>query len=537
MDRGRVRGFLDVRGREIVNGVGEPVLLNGWALGNWLHSEGYMWLCDAPRFDRPRRMEAVIEELVGKPAADAFWRRYRERYVTEADIQMLADMGCNSVRIPINARLFVQEGPWLSFVEEGFDLLDRALDWCEKYGVYAFIDMHAAPGGQSGSNIDDSVDDICRLFSDGVQFEKGLALWEEIAARYADRWIVGGYELLNRPIRPVRFEGDMDMEIYILRLMEFYEACIARIRAHDARHIVVLEGPHWGERVDVFTRKLDDRMVLGFHRYGCVPDITSFREYIAASERLDVPLWLLTGENTLEWVSAVMPLAASLNIGFNIWAWKKMGGENAPCAIQPPTNWRLLSNYLLGGPHPGYDRAEELLKALLNAVSIERCGIHNTINANVHLIPGCVIAGTNFDELPGLGVSYDHGDRKYPAVDYRRDTGMYIYRRFPERIKRVVFDGEWAQYALRMCAGDFACYTLFEVTMHSRLEIHCYSDERSELEVYQDDVLLNRFDLSAMRYEQVLSGLLMHNAKRCVLRLRVTHGTVDIESLATRADE
>ncbi|MBQ8087753.1 MAG: hypothetical protein IJ234_04935, partial [Clostridia bacterium] len=82
-----------------------------------------------------------------------------------------------------------------------------------------------------------------------------------------------------------------------------------------------------------------------------------------------------------------------------------------------------------------------------------------------------------------------------------------------------------------------ACYTLFEVTMHSRLEIHCYSDERSELEVYQDDVLLNRFDLSATRYEQVLSGLLMHNAKRCVLRLRVTHGTVDIESLATRADE
>ena len=61
MDRGRVRGFLDVRGREIVNGLGEPVLLNGWALGNWLHSEGYMWLCDAPRFDRPRRMEAVIE--------------------------------------------------------------------------------------------------------------------------------------------------------------------------------------------------------------------------------------------------------------------------------------------------------------------------------------------------------------------------------------------------------------------------------------------------------------------------------------------
>lgn len=35
---------------------------------------------------------------------------------------------------------------------------------------------------------------------DADSYEKCLALWREIARRYRDRWIVGGYDLLNEPI-------------------------------------------------------------------------------------------------------------------------------------------------------------------------------------------------------------------------------------------------------------------------------------------------------------------------------------------------
>lgn len=537
MDRSRVKGFLDVRGRRIVNGDGEEVLMNGWALGNWLHSEGYMWLCDVSRFDRPRRMEAVIEELVGKGFAEKFWRRFRDNYVTEDDIQMMAEMGCNSVRIPINARLFMQEGPKLQFIDEGFQRLDKVLDWCERSGLYAFIDLHAAPGGQTGSNIDDCVDDVSRLFADQYQFDKGLALWEKLAERYADRWIVGGYELLNRPIRPVRFEGDVDLDGYIPRLVEFYEQCIARIRAHDEKHIIVLEGAHWGENTDIFDRTFDPKMVIGFHRYACVPDITSFKPFLEVSERLNVPLLLCTGENTLEWYSAVLPLAASLDIGFSIWTWKKMGGENSPCLVREPEDWSLIVDYVNGGPHPGYERAEKTLNAFLNNVQIGQCGIFENINANVYLVPGCVIAGANFDEFPGPGQSYGYGGRAYPAVDYRRGTGMYIYRRFPERTKRVLFDGEWAQYVLRMSEGDFACYTLNEVTMHSGLEVNCYSDAPSVIEVYQDERRIGRYELSGTRHRQVLAGMRLENAQRCAIKLQVIEGTVDVDTLVTQADE
>jgi len=38
---------------------------------------------------------------------------------------------------------------------EGFRLLDRVVEWSQEAGLYVVIDMHCAPGGQTGANIDD----------------------------------------------------------------------------------------------------------------------------------------------------------------------------------------------------------------------------------------------------------------------------------------------------------------------------------------------------------------------------------------------
>ena len=540
VSRSRVNGFLDTDGRRIVNGAGEEVLLTGWGLGNWLLCEGYMWLAPGqPRFDRPRRIEAVVEELTGKAWADRFWKRFRASYITESDIQMMADMGYNSVRIPINSRLFLREGPGVVFEDEGFECLDRVLSWCEQYRVYAFIDLHGAPGGQTGANIDDSLDDMCRLFMDDSQFEKGLCLWERIAQRYSDRWIVGGYDLLNEPIRPVRFEGDRSLEEYVPRLAEFYEKCIARIRKVDRKHLITLEGHHWATDPAVFDRVYDPKMVIHFHRYGCNPDISAFRPWLELSERLNVPLWLgETGENTMEWFSAMMPLAASLNIGFNMWPWKKMNCENSPCSVIPPVEWQLILDYAAGGAHPGYEKAQKILNEYLNGMLVENCVINERLAANVFRLPGCTIAGTDYDELPGMGKSYGHTGSAPAenAAGYRQNTGMELFCRYPDRQKRFAFDGEWARYVLRLGQGDFACYSLYDVTVLSRLEVACYAREVSVLEVYQDDALLGRFDLSAAGDRQILSGMHLNNADACVLKLKTLRGCVDIETLVTDID-
>lgn len=539
VNRNRVNGFLDVDGRRIVNGQGEDVLLMGWGLGNWLLCEGYMWLsegCD--RFDRPRRIEAVIEELTGKAYAQKFWKTFREHYITEGDIQMMAEMGYNSVRIPLNARLFVAEGPGIQFVDEGFRLLDRVIDWCETHKLYAFIDLHGAPGGQTGANIDDCIDDVCRLFTDQDQFDKGVALWEKIAERYADRWIVGGYDLLNEPIRPVRFEGDTALEQYVPRLKEFYEKCIERIRIHDQKHLISLEGHHWATELDIFDHVYDPKMILHFHRYGCAPDEKAFAPFIEASERLNVPLWLgETGENTMEWFSAMMPLSASLDIGINLWPWKKMNCFNSPCSVNKPEEWDLIIGYAKGGAHPGYEKAQKILNEYLRNMLIENCSINEYISANVFRTSGCVIAGTAFEERPGKGVSYLPAAEHEAVIDYRANTGMQLHRRFPAQKRRFVFEGEWSQYALRLNAGEFACYSLYDVSVQSKLEISCYCPQPSIVEIHQDSVLLQRFHLSGTAHCQLLSGLQLSNADACLIRISVVEGTVDVAVLTTQAED
>ena len=161
-----IEGFLHTKGKKIVNGRGEEILLTGWGLGNWLLQEGYMWKAYGERFDRPSRIEKAVEELTGRDFAEYFWKEYRENYIRREDILAMAESGYNSVRIPFSYRLFMEDGPGIHWKEEGFVLLDRCLTWCEEAGMYAFLDLHGAPGGQTGSNIDDSVDNVPRLFID-----------------------------------------------------------------------------------------------------------------------------------------------------------------------------------------------------------------------------------------------------------------------------------------------------------------------------------------------------------------------------------
>src|SRR5689334_14355880 len=98
--------FLHADGQNIVNERGEKIMLRGVGLGNWLLPEGYMWKFGS-QADRPRRIEKLVEDLIGPENARRFWTEYRNNYITEADIQEIARMGFNSVRPALNARLFL----------------------------------------------------------------------------------------------------------------------------------------------------------------------------------------------------------------------------------------------------------------------------------------------------------------------------------------------------------------------------------------------------------------------------------------------
>lgn len=475
-----IDGFLHADGKKILDGSGREILLKGWGLGNWLLQEGYMWLSGETCFDRPRRIEQKIEELTGAEYADRFWREYRKNYIRREDILKMAQLGYNSVRIPFNYRLFLSEdGKFTCGTEtacdaevrddnctiwkkEGFALLDQCLEWCEEAGIYAFLDLHGAPGGQTGSNIDDSVDNVPRLFMEEQYQENCIALWVKLAERYCEREVVGGYDLLNEPIIPP-YAGNGDFDYLIPELASFYDKLIGAIRQVDQKHMLSIEGAHWATDVQIFDHKYDENMTLHFHRYAEIPDIACLRKFMEKSDELKVPLWMgETGENVNEWYAALYPLAISLGIGYNLWPWKKMECTNSPYSIRKPKDYQMLLDYLKGGAKPTREKAQEILNEYLENIKMENCEAHSEVTCHVLRKFPFSLRATDFDECPGRGKSFSGTGAENPEISYRQGCGMKIVELREIQEKQFVFDCQWDRFGLVLREGEFACYSLGE---------------------------------------------------------------------------
>lgn len=533
LSRDRVKGFLHADGTKIVNEMGEEIILTGWGLGNWLLCEGYMWLSyKSKRFDRPHRIEQVIRELTGSNYSEQFWKRFREEYITKDDIRAMAELGYNSVRIPFDWQIFMEDEEEIIWKEEGFLLIDRCLDWCEEYGIYAFLDLHGAPGGQTGANIDNCVDDVPRLFIDADKWDKGIKLWEKMALRYRDRWIVGGYDLLNEPIRPAMNGTDFD---YLLpELARFYEEAIAAIRRIDKKHMLSIEGHHWSTDTSVFYKKYDDNMVLHFHRYGCMPDITVYEEFMQLSEQLQVPLWLgETGENVNEWFTAMYPLAVNCGFGYNLWPWKKMVRENSPCSIRKPENWEKIIGYAEGGPHPGYQEARKILNEYLDHISYANCEHHPEVTKAVFREPGCRVRATDFEHFPGKGISYSGKRVENGFAGYRRNTGMGIIELYNtnQRERKFAFDSMWDRFGLELTEGEFAEYTIHRVEEGATVALELYCEGDTQLLLTQESKVIGT--LKIIKQEGIFKTdpvqLLPSESTR--IRVEAVRGKVIIEAV------
>lgn len=450
-------GMLHVKGQEIVDAEGNRILLNGWGLGNWLCPEGYMWKAYGTNFDRPRRIAQWMEYLTGKEYAAHFWRAYEDTYVRKADLEAMREAGFNSVRIPFIYRYFMEEGPGIRWKSRGMELLDRCVDWCRELGLYVILDLHGAPGGQTGSNIDDSIDNVPRLFLDRDNREKAVALWERIAEHYRGDETIAMYDVLNEPIMPP-YAGNGNFDDMIPELMSFYREVTAAIRRKDPEHMISVEGYYWATNFDAFTERWDDNMVLHFHRYAEPPSIECLERYLEAGDRLKLPIWMgETGENKNTWYAALYPLAQSLGIGFNIWPWKKMDCTNSFCSIDVPEGYEEILACLEGGRHPGYERAQEIFDRYLYNIRFENCTLHpETADHILRRVPFALQA-VDFDEFPGEGISC-HGSFT-GAKAYRQNTSMEVVEMFPAKEKEFAFDCGWDRFGLALHVGEFAVYS------------------------------------------------------------------------------
>lgn len=319
--------FAHVQKTEIVDGSGKPLLLRGTSLGNWMLTEGYMWLFEGGP-QSAREIEALVMELLGPERSEAFWKQYRENYVTRADIHLLHEAGFNSIRIPMHYKFFETDDA------EGFKLLDRVIDWCRQENIYVILDMHAAPGGQTGANIDDSYG-YPWLYDSAKEQEHLAAIWTRLAKRYANNRTVIGYDLLNEPIPHYPALRPLNP-----KLEPVYKKLTTAIRQVDKHHILFLGGAQWDTNFSVFGPPFDSNTAYTLHKYWMPVEDKAIQPYIEFRDKYQVPIWLgESGENTDEWITQFRTLLEKNNISWTFWPYKKMAKTSAIVTITPPEGW------------------------------------------------------------------------------------------------------------------------------------------------------------------------------------------------------
>lgn len=348
----------------------KPILLRGFGLGGWLLPEGYMWKLYS-KCDRPRRMEALIHSLCGAEYADTFWKQYYDSYIREKDIAFIAKEGFNSVRLPLNARHLCKttEGQ-TAFIPETIDRVDELIAWCKEYEIYVILDMHGAPGGQTGQNIDDSENDVPELFIYDKYREELIEMWKLLAHRYKDEVVVAGYDLLNEPLPNWSNK-------YNHKVLPLYRELISEIRKIDKEHMIILEGVHWATDfsvLDDFTREeAKDNILLQFHKYWNNPDKETLQDFIKVSERLSIPLFMGEGgENNCDWYTTAFPMYEKLNISWSFWSYKKMGCTNSPITFDMPKGWEDLLDHLDGKKELSEEKAKEIFNNFLDCVKNDK---------------------------------------------------------------------------------------------------------------------------------------------------------------------
>jgi hypothetical protein len=370
--------FVTTRGKDLTDKHGKPLLLKGINLGNWLLPEGYMFKFKTA--NSPRLIQTVVNELVGEDEGRRFWKAYRQNYITREDIRFIKQSGFNSVRVPFSYRLFVSDARPAKLEGEGYRLLDDVVAWCRQENLYVILDMHGAPGGQTGDNIDDSWG-YPFLFESAESQDLTVAIWRKLATRYRNEPTVIGFDLLNEPIAHY-----FDTPGLNPKLEPLYRRIVVAIREVDRNHVIFLGGAQWDTNFKVFGPPFDHKLVYTFHKYWMEVNQEAIQEYLDFRDRHNVPVWMgESGENTDEWIGSFKTLLERNNIGWCFWPYKKLDATSCLASINPPADWDAIIEYA-NGPRttfeevrkhrPAKEKAQRALSDYLERIKFANCRIN-----------------------------------------------------------------------------------------------------------------------------------------------------------------
>lgn len=553
-----VDGWLKTSGQIFINEKGQEVLLRGLGVANWLNPEGFLFggapfggvmgrFARSCEFDRGRTMDQFVAELCGPSYQKKFWKQWVDNYFAEADIRKMKEQGFNSVRFPLDARLLLEEEPGYHFIEEHFQLLEHYLDLCEKYGLYVILDMHAACAGQSAVSCDNGVDNQPHLFLDEEGANRTIRLWQELAERWADRWIIAGYDLLNEPISLPEFD------CLIPELKAFYDRLVTAVRQVDQKHILFIQGNRFANRLDIFDHDYDPEYhnwAICTHCYETFPDLALFGPILEKRAQWNVPVWMgETGgsspanpEAGSAWMAVTFEMMMEYHISYNIWCAKALEGVDAAYSVSfcspDPKGWGQIVDYCAKGTaKPGYAKAIKIFDELLENIKLENCTEQIDRVAAMLRRPGIRVLASGYDtdqEYSGtwpyaLYCGYRREDRMHlvyePGYMPNDLGGLAMMNPHPEKY------GDYPHIWLRLEEGDCASYTVREAKEPVSVRLHGMAAGENQIRVSEGEKIIFEGSVPVSNEITAIPAGKTGSGERVVIKIEAVSGSVVLKTV------
>ncbi len=395
-------GFLRRQDTQFVNDDG-VIILKGVNLGNWLHIEPYMINAPSNIAQNYQTLYDAIVNVTGSSThADAFFNAWRASFIQKKDIDNIAAMGFNHVRVPFPYHLFYDSAS-NTYINDGFIYLDNVVYWCKLNNIYAILDLHHAPGGQIDSG-------LWSNYTSNKEITKQI--WKNIAQHYATETAVGGYDILNEPLISLQSEQ--------WKLKDLYQAITTEIRTVDSNHLLFFEGNWYASSFWELTDgtpsandRWDENMALSQHVYW-VPQPSSTNLWTnTIANAMNVPKWCGEGgENANHWLNEWVVDCENTNSSWCLWTYKKAGGISSLYSNPYNSNYQAVLDFWNGGIQPSHDIAITGLLQFAHQSDLDFCVYKNDVKDavmrdNFSLTP----IPYNINQLPTTiqAVNYDMG--------------------------------------------------------------------------------------------------------------------------------
>lgn len=118
-----------------------------------------------------------------------YTKEHFDTFMIERDFALVKEWGLDHVRVPVDAETIQEEDGTMK--EDGLAYIDKAIEWCQKYGLGMVLDLHKA----HGYVFDDA--NNCQFFYQEKLQDIYVELWKCLVTRYGKYRDFVLFELLN----------------------------------------------------------------------------------------------------------------------------------------------------------------------------------------------------------------------------------------------------------------------------------------------------------------------------------------------------